>query len=447
MTTTATLDAPSVTLDPGGVGSVPLVIRNNGDIVEGYHLEVVGPARGWASVEPAEMSLYPGASATASVMFFPPRSATVPAGELRYGVRVVPTEHPEEAVVPEGSLDVLPFTDTTAELVPRTSQGRRGARARVAVDNRGNQAVTVALRAWDQAQGVDFELKPPGITVPAGQAAFVDVRMHAATTSWRGPAKTLPFTVGVDSPDATSITLDGTFLQQPMLPRWLLKAALLALLVLAGLAALWFWLLEGAVESAAQKAAQEQVVAAEEAAAQAQEAAEAAGAQAGTASGNAEVAEEAAGRVEDVAGQLNLATSETPLAERLEVRTAAGGPTRADEFVIPAGQTLELTDLVLSNPQGDFGRVRIQIADRVLFDSALENFRDLDYHFVTPIVGVGGENLTMTVRCNTVGVPLEATPVPTQCDTAMYFGGVLSQPVEAGPAPAAPPAPETAAAP
>jgi len=59
MTTTATLETPTVSLDPGGVGAVPLVIRNNGDIVEGYRLEVVGPARSWASVEPEEISLTP----------------------------------------------------------------------------------------------------------------------------------------------------------------------------------------------------------------------------------------------------------------------------------------------------------------------------------------------------------------------------------------------------
>ena len=84
------LDVPTVTLDPGGVGAVPLVVRNDSDIVEGYHLEVVGPTSSWTSVEPADISLYPGSSATVTVRFSPPRSAAVPAGELRYGVRISP---------------------------------------------------------------------------------------------------------------------------------------------------------------------------------------------------------------------------------------------------------------------------------------------------------------------------------------------------------------------
>ena len=37
----------------------------------------------------------------------------------------------------------------------------------------------------------------------------------------------------------------------------------------------------------------------------------------------------------------------------------------------------------MSNPQGDFGRVRVSARRPELFDMALENFRDIDYHFVT----------------------------------------------------------------
>jgi len=428
MTTTATLETPTVSLDPGGVGAVPLVIRNNGDIVEGYRLEVVGPARSWASVEPEEISLYPGASTTATVMFFPPRSASIPAGELRYGVRVVPTEHPDDTVVPEGAIDVLPFADTTAELVPRTSQGRRGALVRIAVDNRGNTPVTVGLRAWDQAEQIAFGIKPSVLTVPAGQAAFVDAKLRAARTIWRGQPRTLPFTVAVESHDATAVTLDGTFVQQTMFPTWLFKALMVALALLAALIALWFLVLKGAVKSAAKEAAQGQVAAASRAADAAVAAADKAGTAAGSAAGAATDAGTSANQARTLVGAPALPTVDTPLSERLDVKSSPGPAGKSDAYVVPDGATLKLTDLVMSNPQGDFGRVLIEVADRVLFDSALENFRDLDYHFVTPILGHSGEQVKMTVRCNAVGVPPDVTPAPTQCDTAVFFGGVLSSP-------------------
>lgn len=431
MTTTATLDPTPVTLDPGGVAAVPLQIHNSGTIVEGYHLEVVGPIGAWASVEPADVTLYPDTSATATVTFFPPRSAAVPAGELRYGVRVVPTEHPEQAVVPEGSVEVLPFNDTTAELVPRTSHGRRAARVRVAVDNRGNLPLTASLRASDQAQLLSFDVRPTIASVTSGQAVFVDLRIQPAQLIWRGQPRTLPYTVVVDPRDGTSVTLDGTYVQDPVLPRWLLRALLVALAVLLVLAALWFGLVRQEVRSAAQAAVQAQVeeaeTKAEEAEVKAEEAsaaAEEAGAAAGTAATSAQNAGQA---LEDVRVLVPAEPTlvETPVAERLRVTTAGSGE---DTFTIPADGTLQLTDIVLSNPQGDFGRVVVEIGDRQLFDSALENFRDLDYHFVTPIVGGAGEALTMTVQCHTVGAPPGLSPAPDECDTSMFYGGLMLTP-------------------
>src|SRR4051812_2534376 len=117
MGTTATLESADLRLDAGGEAVVPLHIRNNGALVEGYHLEVVGAPAKWTTLEPAEISLSPGDSTTATLAFRPPRSSTVPAGSLPFGVRVVPTERPTEAVVPEGRIEVLPFLETTAELI------------------------------------------------------------------------------------------------------------------------------------------------------------------------------------------------------------------------------------------------------------------------------------------------------------------------------------------
>jgi hypothetical protein len=355
----------------------------------------------------------------------------VPAGELRYGVRVVPTEHPEQAVVPEGSVEVMPFNDTTAELVPRTSHGRRAARVRVAVDNRGNLPLTAGLRASDQAQLISFDLRPPVANVATGQAVFVDLRVRPAELIWRGQPRTLPYTVVVDPRDGTSVTLDGTYVQDPVIPRWLPKALLAALVLLLALAALWFGVVRQEVRSAAEAAVQEQVeeaeakvAEAEAKVAEAEAAAEQAGASAGTAATSAQNAGQA---LEDVRVLVPAAPTlvETPIAERLRVTTDAGGE---DTFTIPADGTLQLTDIVLSNPQGDFGRVVVEVGERQLFDSALENFRDLDYHFVTPIVGGAGEELTMTVQCHTVGVPPGLSPRPVECDTSMLFGGLMLTP-------------------
>jgi hypothetical protein len=437
MSTSATLDSSSLRLDPGAEAVVPLHIRNNGDIVEGYRMEVVGAPGAWATVEPDTVSLYPGTSTTARVAFRPPRSAAVPAGELQFGVVVTPTEHPEDAVVPEGVIEVLPFYETTAELVPHTSQGRRRGRHKVAVDNRGNVPVTVVLDAADQAKLVSFKLKPPGMTVPAGTAAFADVGVKPEDTLWRGTPITHPFTVTVSPQDGQPVALDGTYLQQPMLPPWALKALLALLALLAALAALWFLVLKPTVESAAKEAVEEPVAQAQEEAAAAQQEAAAAEEQAQQASEAAGSAQLSAGdaqkSADSAAGSAGVArrtrTVVVPVSRRLEIADAPGGGTSSESFTLPERTQLALTDLVLSNPQGDFGRVELALDDNTLFNLALENFRDIDYHFVSPIRARAGQELTLTLQCNEVGVPPGQTPPPTECSVALYFGGEMTRPV------------------
>jgi hypothetical protein len=222
MSTTATLESPQVRLDAGSEAVVPLHIRNNGTIVEGYRFEIVGAPADWTIVEPREVSLFPGDSTTATVSFRPPRSAAIPAGTLPFGVRVVPTEHPRDTVVPEGVVEVLPFLETTAELVPRTSHGRHGAKHQVAVDNRGNVPVSVLFSAADQGNQLELACTPESMTVNPGNAAFSDVRVKPAKRMWRGQPITHPFAVTVVPHAGQPVTLEGAHVQDPVLPKWLL---------------------------------------------------------------------------------------------------------------------------------------------------------------------------------------------------------------------------------
>ncbi|WP_426977678.1 hypothetical protein ACQCSU_00730 [Pseudarthrobacter sp. O4] len=251
MSTTATLDSRVVSLEAGGEAFVPLHIRNDGEIVEEYRLRVVGPSGSWTEVVPGFVSIYPGQAATASVEFRPPRSAAVPAGEFPYGVQVVPTEHPEDAVVPEGVLQLLPFYETAAELMPRSSRGRLGASHRVAVDNRGNVPITVTFTGSDPGDLLDISSREPVLTVQPGTVEFARVRVRALRAIWRGRSETHAFAVAAQPLDGPPVVLDGTHVQEPVLPAWIFKAVLLLVLLVLGLAALWFLVLRFAAEPTA----------------------------------------------------------------------------------------------------------------------------------------------------------------------------------------------------
>jgi hypothetical protein len=420
MTTTATLESPALRLDAGGEAVVPLQVRNNGTIVEGYHLEVVGVPAEWTTIEPDFISVYPGDTTTATVAFRPPRTAAVPAGELQYGVRVVPTENPNEAVVPEGVVEVLPFLDTTAELVPRTSRGRRHGRHQLAVDNRGNVAVSVLLAATDPGQLLDFDIRPGGLTVNPGNAAFANVRLRPIRLTWREPPVTHPFSVALTPNLGPPVTLDGSYLQEPLLPRWLGKALVALLAVVALLAALWFAVLKPTIKSAARDAVAKPLAASSKQAAAAQK-------QAAAASQQAKQAQQAAAA--KPSGKQSAGPAAAPLvpfSRRLEVQTPKA-TTNSASYVVPTHQTLSLTDLVLENPQGDFGRLTLTQGTKTLLVLALENFRDTDYHFVSPIVAGAGTPIKLTIRCNAVGKPPGQSPAPSRCDTAVLLTGTVKR--------------------
>lgn len=442
MTTTAKLDSARVELSPGTEAVVPLQIRNTGDVVEGYRIEVLGAPAAWTTVEPAVIEgLYPGTTTTATVRFAPPRSAAVPAGTLDFGIRVVPFEHVDETVIPEGVVEVLPFLDTTAELLPRTSHGRNGGRHRVALDNRGNVPVTVSLTAADDNGALDFRVRPQIVSVDPGTVEFADVRVKPEKRLWRGPDVTMPFTVTAAAENTTPVLLDGAHVQVATIPKWFFKALLALLLLLALLALLWFTLLKPVIESAARSSVEDEVAQAQEAAAAAQEAATSAQQASNGAGQAAAAAQEQVAQMEDLT-QNFLPPTEilTPTTQRMTVQTPPStSAVEADPFVVPAGGTFRLTDLVLNNPQGDFGRLLLTQTPAggdpvVLFDVALENFRDNDFHFQTPIVLPAGTALTMSVLCRAPGVPQNQTPPPTQCDDALVFSGQLA-------VPAPPPAP------
>lgn len=249
MSTTATLDSPGLTLEPGAAGSVRLTIRNDGEVVEEYSLRVVGQSESWADVVPGRVSLYPGHDTTALVEFRPPRSASVPAGEFKFGVHVLPTEHPEDAVVPEGTVDVLPFLQTTGELMPRMSRGKLGAKHNVAVDNNGNIPITVDVAGSDPGELLEFSLQPPELTIEPGTVQFAALRVRPAQKIWRGRPATHSFAVTATPTDGIPLPLDGTHVQEPVLPYRTIRAMFVLLLLAVALTVGWHLLLASVTDS------------------------------------------------------------------------------------------------------------------------------------------------------------------------------------------------------
>jgi type II secretory pathway pseudopilin PulG len=367
------------------------------------------------------------------VRFAPPRSAEALAGPTPFGVRVRSREDPAGSVVEEGVVDIGAFSQVTVELVPRRSRGPRKGRHEIAVDNTGNQPSTVEVTAADPDDMLRFRLDQSVLVVQPGTAAFVRLLVVPKDRFLRGAERMHPFQVLVNDGTGPPITADGTMAQRQVLPKWLLPA-LLALIALAIAAVvLWFTVLKPVVNSAVREAVQEETAQQAAQASQAAQAAQAAQAQAAQADKKADAANKALGidpngdqtAPPNAPGNPPPAPTSSAVDFRIAANAApAGGGSNFAEFradpALPADKTLVISDLVLQNPRGDSGILRIVRLNgstrTTLLEVGLNNFRDLDYHFVQPWRFPPGEQVLLTVNCQ--------NPVD-RCQPAASFSGQL----------------------
>jgi hypothetical protein len=397
-------------VQPGETTKRTIKIRNTGQVVDNFLIDVVGDAAAWATAEPKEVNLFPGAEAEATITFAPPKSPNVRAGLVPFAVRVLSREDTAGSVVEEGEIEIAPFSELAAEIVPRTVKAKRRAKSEIAVDNVGNVPVNVQLLVEDPEQQLKGTVDPPAISLEPGKATFADVDVRPVNTFWKGASKTLPYQVAVLADDGRApVFADGIVLQEQILPKWLLKAlvALLALLII--LFILWQTIFKSAIESAAREAAEEETAAAVEQAEAASEEAAAAGAAAEEAASSAAAAEEAAQAATGTTQvDPNAPESEEDIIARgalTDFRLAAPGTDAANggtsTVTAPRApdQLFFMTDIFLQNPNNDLGRILIQRDGQTLLESNLANFRDLDYHYVKPVRFNPDQPLDVVVIC------------------------------------------------
>src|SRR4030088_598986 len=99
MGASVTLQERAIAVEPGGEGGLSVRVRNTGQVVDQFALQVLRDPAAWPRVDPPALSLFPGAEESVTVRFPPPRTSAVPAGQLPFGIRVV--SHEDQAAVVE----------------------------------------------------------------------------------------------------------------------------------------------------------------------------------------------------------------------------------------------------------------------------------------------------------------------------------------------------------
>ncbi|MFJ8825932.1 hydrolytic protein [Streptomyces sp. NPDC102467] len=428
------LDIPEVSVTPGGTASTSLTVRNDSDIVEAYHLEVVGDCAAWATVEPERLSLYPGTSETVTIRLDPPRSPEVRAGELPLAVRILPTEHPEAVRVPETTVRVEEFRQLRSEIAPRRRRGWLRGRYRLALRNEGNCPVQLGFTPAQPGEELGFALRPTVQKLEPGESAEVGLRVRIGKPVWFGSPVVWPFTVavaetgdGVEQREPAAALdvrapLDAEFVQIPIFPKWLLAvlAAVLALLLA------WFTLVRPAVRSTAKQAADEVVQPRPTpgspdgqgagGGADQQPGGGGSSTQPGTGGDGSGTGTGTGTGTGSAGGQQSSAT--------IDLQTGSGA-NKTGTYTVPAGKVFGITDIVVANFQGDEGVLTINFGERKITTIALETFRNQDYHWVTPIRITENDTVTAQVTCAKPGTPATGRRAQ-ECHEVLNVSGVLS---------------------
>ncbi|MER5263954.1 hydrolytic protein [Actinosynnema sp. NPDC002837] len=417
MTTTTEFGLPTVVVTPGQETSTTMTVRNDSDIVEAYEFEVVGGCAPWTTVEPARLSLYPGTSEQVAIVLRPPRSPEVRAGEVPLGVRVLPAERPESAVVTETTVIIEPFAEQRARLIPKRRRAWRSARYRVEVRNNGNTPTVVTLSLPEADDHLKVAVSTAPSTVDPGAKAELELRARVAKLLWFGKPAVWPVrleAVALAADERREHELAGELVQLPILSRWLLSllGALLALLLA------WLLLVRPAVLSAAREAADgraQEIAQAGEPQAPAEQPGGASEQQPAGEQGQRQGQGQGQGRGTSGGGEQSSGT--------IEIRANAG-QRATGTYVVPAGKVFHITDIVLANHQGDEGVLTIAFGERTITVIALETFRNQDYHWVTPIDIPENGTVTATVDCARPGTPASGRQAPN-CAQLLNVSGEL----------------------
>ena len=223
------LKSDLIKVAPGGAESTAFTVKNLGTQVEEFRCVVTGPE--WIVVEPATLSVYPGQEGTGAVQVAPPREPSSVAGVRPFQLTVTSVLHSQVSGSAAGRVDVAPYYELAAELVPTSSSGRRLTRHRITLDNRGNVPLRIMLRPADVADGLRLDV-PAFADLAPGTVTEVPVTVYGSRR-WIGRPEPKTFSIVAEAPKPLAATrLPGTRTVVPVFPAWV-PAAVAALAVVA----------------------------------------------------------------------------------------------------------------------------------------------------------------------------------------------------------------------
>jgi hypothetical protein len=407
----AELSSSAIVVSPGGEEVERLTIRNLGTATESYAVVPLGICAGWTLIDPPTLTLFPGEEQTLKVTLRPPRSPSVAAGDSVLALRIVPHGQPDDAATIEASLTVLSFAQRRLSVLQPVQRARRRATYDIVLENQGNAQASCRLVLADAAGHLIGRFDPPSIGVDPGQNATSQVRVTAKGLRWTGGTQTLPFTIEAAQDGFAPADTTATLLQPTILSRRTIGSLAVLVAGLVGLGAAWNWVVRPAIDDAAADAVGELAISTV------------------APPDTTDIGDDPDDSVAPddstpvTAPDVDASDEGTPLSFRMSITSPVGQST-SEDFTPRRNQRVEITDIVLQDPNEDIGTLTISNDGETLLVFQLIDLLSYEpIELQTPIVVAPGTPLTVSLTCTSAG---DATT--GVCNPAVFFSGVVVRP-------------------
>lgn len=376
-----------VEIEPGSSITLKLSVHNLSESTESYTIVPAGLTANWVTVGRGNLTLFAGSQDVIDVEIGPPMLPSTTAGPTVVGVRVIPTNEPDDTIAAETTLDVQPFDDRRIVALQPVLRARRRASYEFMVENHGNGLASCRLRLIDASNRIDGTFDPPAVGVAPGGASLVRLRSKAKRGVFRRSVRTLDFEVEAEQPGHAPAATDLSLVQPPTIPGALIgRVAAIALVVGAAVGA-WFGVIRPEIRDAAEQRVDEQLERFE---------------------GLVEEAQDAGSTQVVAPTTVPSSTAQSPdegEPDFFRLTTEASQDATADaSFTVPDGQLFDITDIRVENANNDGGGASLAINGEETFVWRLENIRgSLFEPSLTPKRLNPGDNVTFSVRCGSVG--------------------------------------------
>jgi hypothetical protein len=398
MAAQAWFSSGDVDVAPGTTAVLQLTVVNLSDTTDTFVLNPVGMPAGWSTLRPANLTLFGGTQQIVDVEVSPPMLPSTTSGPTALSVRIVPQHDPDNLTTAETTLIIGESFDRRLNVLQPALRGRRTATYDMMLENRGNTQASCRLHLVDPSGRIEGEFDPPAAGVEPGASTLVRLKVHTTGLQWERHPRTVPFRIDADQPGSPTATSPATFVQTPVIPENLIGRLIAAGAALGVLALAWFALVKPAIDDAAQAAVDKAVPT-----------------QSTTLDSSPDIGSEStvvSTPVDDKGAIVNI-----PLPV-----SVPQGQSGANQYTVPAGKILRVTDIIVQNPQVDQGTLVLSKDGNALFSYSFAPMFgvDVDQPLVTPLELAANQQLTVTVTCDGV-----SDLTATACNANVFVSGRL----------------------